>query len=34
MEGKYLSVNLPGSNYLALCEVKTYAGDCGGDGEY
>ena len=28
-EGRYLSVNLPGKNYLTLCEVQIYAGECG-----
>ncbi|XP_072033347.1 uncharacterized protein [Amphiura filiformis] len=29
MKGRYLSVNLPGKNYLQLCEVEAYPGDCG-----
>ena len=28
-EGRYLSVNLPGENYLTFCEVQIYTGECG-----
>ena len=31
-KGRYLSVNLPGKNYLTLCEVKIYGGECNNEG--
>ncbi|XP_072034770.1 kielin/chordin-like protein isoform X2 [Amphiura filiformis] len=31
LKGRYLSVSLPGKDYLTLCEVKAFAGDCDGD---
>ncbi|XP_072033346.1 uncharacterized protein [Amphiura filiformis] len=30
LKGRYLSVSLPGKDYLTLCEVKAFAGDCDG----
>ena len=30
LKGRYLSVNLPGKNYLTLCEVKAFSGNCRG----
>jgi hypothetical protein len=27
-KGRYLSINLPGKNYLTLCEVEAYVGEC------
>ncbi len=26
--GKYISIHLPGQQFLQLCEVKAYAGKC------
>ena len=30
LSGQYLSIELPGQQYLTLCEVKIYEGQCGG----
>ena len=30
LRGRYLTVRLPGKNYLTLCEVKAFTGKCGG----
>ena len=30
LKGRYLTVRLPGKNYLTLCEVKAYRGKCAG----
>lgn len=27
-KGRYLSISLPGRQYLTLCEVKLYKGEC------
>ena len=30
LQGQYLSIELPGSEYLQLCEVQAFEGQCAG----